>query len=360
MSLFKLAAIALLLSTVSGCGGCSSAPDANPTASTYTSVDVTFNVTAPAETGAADVVAMRTGLIFGAVEEEHNFAKVGSTWILKLTLPKGFVLRYRYSLNSDWDKEESYRYRRGYFHYRELVANETMTVTETIGEWEHLLPSVERTGTLSGTITDSESGLPIVNAVVSSGPYQTHSGYGGHYRIKGAPAGTSLISVYLDDGAYRAQTASISVSTSATTTQDFQLTKATMRQVKFSAAAPADTPSGAILRVMGDRQRLGLFGASEGTAFDSTRVIDLTATGGRWEYTTTLGDGNLIQYLYTLGDSQANFERDAAGVGVVRIAAVDGADVTLTDAPVAWKTPTDVALALNVTAPTSDTVYVSD
>lgn len=321
-------------------------------------VDVTFNVVAPPETGDADVVAMQTGIIFGANEQGRQLEKSGSVWTTTLSLPKGLVFRYEYYLNFDWNKQETYPYRRWLSHHREIVVTQAMTVTDTVGEWHHAPPTVDRSGRLSGVVSDSVTGRGIVGAIVSCGPYQTRTGYDGRYRIKGVPSGRGPVSVYLDDGAFRPQTEFVDVAAGSEVNKDFQLALAPMRRITFSASAPPTTPSGATIRMVGDREVLGLFGAYEGTALDSTRVIDLVRRGGRWEYTTSLGEGATIQYVYTLGDTFVGPDRNASGV-TVRYVTVGGTDVTLEDAPENWKRPQDVPVTLNVTVPTAETTYVT-
>lgn len=356
----------LLSALILGACGSASAPTTSSPPSPSPSAqmnEVTFQVVAPPETPANETLYLRTNMIFAVDEEELAMTQdQDGIWNLTLSIPKGLVFRYRYTLGASWDKEESYPLRATLFHYRQVAvaSADSQTVRDVVGRWEHLSPTQDRTGTIEGRVTSSETGLPILGVAVSCGPFQTQTGYDGRFRIQSIGSGTNTLSVYLDDGSFVAQTADVTLSTGQTTTQNFQLAPARMATLDFRAQAPADTPTGAIVRMMGDRQRLGLFHFYEGTAFDSTRALSMTDLGGgSWSYSTTLGEGSAVYYVYTLGDTRVNQERDSSDESVLRVVQVDG-DATIQDTVESWKASNEVALTLTVNAPNDDPVYVTN
>ena len=318
-------------------------------------VDVTFRLSVPPETAATDTVAMVTGVIFGVDMQWRPMTKSGSVWTLTLSLPKGSLLRYGYRLN-DWPTSE--------WHTpgtceRLLAITGSMTVDETVSAWQMLSSGADRTGILTGTITSTADGKPIVDAIVSAGPYQVRTGYGGKYRLINMPAGTNIVSVYMDNGAYRLQTAPVTMASGGSATVDMALTPAAMRQVTFSPVAPASTPVNAQVRMIGDRETLGFLPPWRSAVLDSTRVLDMAPLAERWTYTATLGEGTTVAYVYTLGETTTNLERDESGIPVVRYVTVGASDFWTTDAPADWQRPNDVAVTLNVTSPTADTVFLA-
>ena len=328
---------------------------------TFTTLaQVTIIVHAPTNTPDGEEVWMRTGVLFGAEEDEvPNLTKIGSNaWQATVSMPKGSIMRYRYSREGDWDREESYVYRDGIgFHYRELFVQGNMEVEETIAKWEDLPLPDNAVGTLRGMVTNASTGEPVMDLIVSAGPYQTHTRWDGSYRIYGVPAGPCPVTVRAPNGEYAAQVAQITIPANGTENKDFSVTAAPMVQITFRMRVPSDTPEGAVPRLYGDTYRLGMFPLFGGSGVDTSRVIDMEPAGnGVWTYTTSVGQGTFIRYLYTLGDFMINREYDQRGKDVTRGFLVTG-DEVIEDEVVAWKAPYQVPLTLVVQSPTSDTVY---
>jgi len=243
------------------------------------------------------------------------------------------------------------------FHYHELAVNENMEVEEAIAKWEDLSLPDNATGTLTGQVTNASTGESVMGLIVSAGPYQTLTRWDGSYRVYGVPAGPCTVTVRAPNGEYAAQVAQVTIPANGTENKDFTVTAAPMAQITFKVKVPDDTPEGAIPRLYGDTYHLGMFSYFEGTAVDTSRVIDMKpAGGGVWTYTATLGQGTFVQYLYTLGDFKLNQERNSAGSDVVRGLLV-AENTTVEDEVTAWKTSTQVPLTLEVQSPTSDNVY---
>jgi hypothetical protein len=327
---------------------------------TFTTLaQVTIIVHAPTNTPEGEVVWMRTGVLFGAEEVEVPMTQIESNvWRATVGMPTGSIMRYRYSREGDWDREESYMYRDGIgFHYRELFVQGSMEVEETIAKWEDLPLPDNAVGTLRGMVTNASTGEPVMGLIVSAGPYQTHTRWDGSYRIYGVPAGPCSVTVRAPNGEYAAQVAQITIPANGTENKDFSVTAAPMVQITFRMRVPSDTPEGGVPRLYGDTHRLGMFPGFESSGVDTSRMIDMESAGnGVWTYTTSVGQGTFVQYLYTLGDFIINREYDQRGKDVTRGFLVTG-DEVIEDEVVAWKAPYQVPLTLVVQSPTSDTVY---
>jgi hypothetical protein len=328
-------------------------------ASTKT-VSITITVKVPDNTPGADTISMRKGLYFGSNEEEVTMTSSGNnTFSTTINAPKDSILRYRYSRNADWDKEESYVYRDGKYRTRELLAKENLVINEVIAKWEDLPLLAGATGTLTGSVTNA-AGQPVMGLVVSAGPFQTASLWDGTYKILGVPAGTCAVTLRADNGEYAAQVIQATIPADGIATQNFTVTAATMASITFKVKVPANSPAGAQPRLFGDTYHLGMFPSFEGPGIDSSKMLSMTTAGdGIWTYTTTLGDGNSFQYLYTLGDFRINQERDFGDNNVVHTLTALGSTMTINDTVTAWKASYQIAFNFEVQSPTSDTVYIT-
>jgi len=281
------------------------------------------------------------------------------TWQVKLEAPVGSVLRYRYSREGNWDKEEEYAYQGSIgFSYRELVVVGSMKVEESIAKWEDLPLPPDSTGDLHGKVTDS-AGKPVSGLIVSAGPYRTTTGADGSYRIYGVPAGSCPVSVRAPNGEYHSQLAQITIAPNGTTARDFTVTPAKMVKITFEVVVPHDHPEGAIPRILGDTYHLGMYPYFGGTAIDTSRVIDMKPDPEEerlWTYTTTIGEGTYVKYYYTLGDHSINRERGRNGEYLLRGLLVKE-ETTTEDEVWSWRAGYQVPLKLMVQSPTEDTVY---
>lgn len=321
---------------------------------------LTITLHTPLNTPGGETVSMFLGEIFFESGREIQMTKVASnTWQVKLEAPVGSVLRYRYSREANWDKEEAYVYRDGIgFHYRELVVLGDMEVEEAVAKWEDLPFQPDSVGDLSGRVTDS-SGNPVMGLVVSAGPYQTMTYADGEYRIYGVPAGPCPVSIHASNGEYYAQMKQVNVIAGQTTTLNFTVTAAPMAEVTFEVVVPFDHPEGAVPRILGDVSHLGFSTYFEGTAINTANMIDMEADPeekGLWTYTTTIGVGTYVKYFYTLGDHIMNRERDRKGEYVLRGLLVESGSTT-DDEVWSWRAGYQVPLTLEVESPTDDTVY---
>ncbi|MGQ9788442.1 MAG: carboxypeptidase-like regulatory domain-containing protein [Candidatus Hadarchaeaceae archaeon] len=331
-----------------------------PTPPSVEMAKLSITVHAPSNSPSGEAVYMLVGELYFESTREFSMTKISAnTWRLVLEAPVGSVLRYRYSREMSWDKEESYVYRDGIgFHYREIVVKEDMELEESIAKWEDLPLLPNSVGDLIGKVTDS-AGLPVMGLMVSAGPQQTFTDFNGNYRIYGVPAGPCPVSVRALNGEYYSQIARIDIRAGETTTHNFTVTSAPMRKVIFEVAVPHDHPDGAVPRILGDTYHLGFYTTFGGTAIHVSRVIDMEPDPEEeryWTYTTTIGEGTYVRYYYTLGDHRINRERDKNGNYVLRGLFVKG-ETTVDDDVWSWKAGNQVPLTLEVKSPTDDTVY---
>jgi len=341
-----------------GCGGGGGGAASAPGASNRPAM-VSIKVLATDPSNTSGPVTLRTGMIFGNEKDVTMTRPTGSVWEATVLAPEGTILRYAYRLNGDWNRSESYELRPGQFHYREVLVAKNLLLHDAISRWGGSL-TTGATGTLSGTVYEEGTWLPVMGATVSAGPYQTMTRWDGTYSIKGVPAGACAVTVHADNGEYQTKMMEITVPANGTTSGNFMLAIASSVTVTFRVTVPVDTPVNAVPRLYGDTYRLGMFPYFEGTAIDPSRAIDMNFVSGRtWSHAVQLGKGSCYQYLYTLGDIRINNDRDALGAGIVRSFCATGA-MTLDDTVVSWKVPGQVPVTLTSTSPTvTDTVYVT-
>lgn len=309
---------------------------------------------------------MLKGLFFTDETDVKLTRLGGNNWRAMLTAPKNSILRYRYSRGNDfagsWDKEESYIYRNGQFRYRELLAQKDLVINETVSKWEDLALSSAGVGIISGTITSSATGLPVMGLRISAGAFQAVSFWDGSYSIPGAPAGKCALTVYSDNGQYQPQVFEVTVPASGVVSQNITVTPALMSVITLTLLAPSDTPTLAVPKISGNTFRLGSFPSDEGSASHVGRTVDMTNVSTNvWTASVDLGVGSAFTYVYTLGDYRLNQERDSSGNDIIRtLNIVSATGTAITDTVAAWKKPTDIALNFTTTAPVSDTVFVTN
>jgi Carboxypeptidase regulatory-like domain/Calcineurin-like phosphoesterase len=84
-----------------------------------------------------------------------------------------------------------------------------------------LVPATSGTGSINGSVTDAVTGSPLTNASITYSGGSTTTDANGKYSLSGVPAGSN--SVTASDTAYTSQGKTVTVTTGATTTQDFAL-----------------------------------------------------------------------------------------------------------------------------------------
>jgi hypothetical protein len=107
----------------------------------------------------------------------------------------------------------------------EVASEPTVVVNEDETTHVDFVLTPIPTGTISGTVTDADTGLAIEGARVSTGTISATTGSGGTYIIADAPVGTYPITC--SKAGYIPSTQTVTVTEGETTTADFQLTPAT-------------------------------------------------------------------------------------------------------------------------------------
>jgi uncharacterized protein (TIGR03437 family) len=337
---------------------------------------MTIHVQVPSNTPASDTIWVFGGQLFNIFTPRVPMSRVpgiSNTWQATISAPTGTIFRYYFARNNDYSKLESYvpfwpnGYSIGPGLYqqqaplRELLVTNGATIAETVAAWDDTPPFSDSTGTITGTITD-KMGNPLTGLWISAGPHQTFSDTRGNYQMQGVPAGPCTITVRSENGEYAAVNVSVTIAANGATTQNIALVAQPIVNVTFNVTVPATTPALAVPHLFGDMYRLGMVEIATAFSAETTRYIEMTPGAGlKWSFTTQLGSGTCVNYLYTLGDNILNFEnQQGQGVIVTRALCVNG-PTTVNDKVAAWSSPTQVAVTLTATSPTGaeDTLYVT-
>lgn len=194
-------------------------------------------------------------------------------------------------------------------------------------------------GRISGTLVDATNGQPLPNILVNAGGQTTLTDSLGQYQLEALPLGTQNLTAYALDGAYQTFQQGAVILEGQTTVATLNLQPAPTVQVTFVVSLPAETVSGAPVRLAGNLTQLGNTFAdlAGGISSVATRMPTLSPlSDGRHSLTLRLPVGADIRYKYTLGDGFWNAEHAADTSLVVRQLIVPASDVLVQDTVATW------------------------
>jgi hypothetical protein len=264
----------------------------------------------------------------------------------------GRIIKYRYTRIGGSTVQEHLSDGRS-VRYRLYHVEGPGIVQDTLSRWTDTYftgPS----GRISGQITDTTTGEPIPNLLISAGGAQALTTADGRYLLEGLPPGTHNLVAYSIDGSYQTYQQGATVAPDSTTPASFGLTKSIMVPVVFLVTAPENTPVGAPLRLAGNLTQLGnTFADLAGgiSTIASRMPVMSQLPDGRYAVTLNLPSGADIEYKYTLGDGLWNAEHSADGTFVTRHLIVPTNMAEINDVIDNWGTGQIAPIQFDITVP---------
>ncbi|MCE5208117.1 MAG: hypothetical protein LLG42_07375 [Chloroflexi bacterium] len=293
------------------------------------------------------------------------------TWKASVELDEGSMIRYVYDRGIEEGAEQ--KATREKFsgdtpiQYRYLyVSTETSSSEDTVAQWNDS-PNTPLTGTISGMITDSVTNEPVMDAIVSIGGVHLASNYDGSFSLQDVPTGMQRVTVLTRLGNYKYSSEVVQVNQNETSDVEFAVEPAQKAAVTFIVETPDDTPTNAVVRLVGNVYQMGSYPSPElNEGFSrwspSRQVFMNKITDNQFSATVDLYEGSYIQYVYTLNTPFLGDEKSPVMYPMTRSFIVEKADTTRNEKVASWKEQDQVKVTFNVTVPvntpSTSTVFV--
>lgn len=285
------------------------------------------------------------------------------SYAASLPLEIGSVIKYRYSREGNGIIPEQ-TFAGVPVRYRLFQVREPSVILDMINHWSDSTPT-DSYGRISGEVTDSSTGQPIQNILVSAGGEQAYTNSDGSYLLDGLLPGTHNLVFYPLDAVYNIHQQGALVASDAMTPASVQLTPAKTVTVIFTVKVPDETPDGAPVRLAGNLFQLGntFTDLPGGVSTVASRMPLLgRLPDGRHMVTLTLPVGAYIEYKYTLGDGLWSSELTSEGDFKLRQLIVPGEDLELNDAVQTWNKPDTYQILFRAKVPAtpqgSENIYI--
>jgi hypothetical protein len=285
-------------------------------------------------------------------------------WTATASLEEGALVRYVYDRwdETEWSAFKDTREAHGeavQIESRYLLVTEDLTQVEDVVETWNDRRAPAQTGTLTGVVTDVETGQPLMDVDLSIGGINIASDYDGGFRLEGVAAGPQRVVAYHTTGEYAPAQVMGEVAAGETTALEVRMRRAKPVQVTFEVALPPDTPEWAEVKVVGSVRQAGARLAGFPNYPVMAADLDLPAlervAPDRAVGVLTLHEGTYLQYYYSIGSSAHGAERTQDGAQVFRSLAVpSSADALVRHERVAsWRPGGNARVTLHVTTPPS-------
>ena len=319
--------------------------------------EVTFLLTVPVETIAPVCLVHDYDGNFDLTKAWTLNSKGENLFELKVTLPVGTVLKYKYTLNFAWTNVEMQADGITDVANREITVTKGMTAVEnTVARWKGIEPpAVDVSVKFSVSVpaeTPAEANVYLVGSMVewvlADAHLLTKNGETGKYEItltlkdgttytyKYIIGNTSYDNEEVDINGIGIENRSLAV-TEATTLVENTVARwkgieppAVDVSVKFSVEVPFETPADANVYLVGSMVEWVLADAYALTKNGET---------GKYEVTLTLKDGTTYEYKYVIGNTNYdNEEVQANGAAITNRSLAVTTETTLSNDVVArWK-----------------------
>ncbi|MGC8857247.1 MAG: carboxypeptidase regulatory-like domain-containing protein, partial [Anaerolineae bacterium] len=279
------------------------------------------------------------------------------TYSAVLPLPMQAVIKYRYARQSSVQVVEDTSFGTP-IRYRLYFVSGPGEVNDIISDWSDKVYS-RPLGSIQGRIVNADTGAPIPNLLVNAGGEQSFTDSAGRFDLEGLPTGTHNLVIYAPDGGYQTFQQGAVVAEGMNTRVDVQIKSTPRVNVTFIVSVPANTVSGAPIRLAGNLLQLGNTFADlqGGLSTIAERMPTLTLMpDGRYTTTISLPVGAYIQYKYTLGDGFWNAEHKTSGEFVLREFVVPPQDLVLQDQIETWQAGASSPILFEVTVPATTPV----
>ncbi len=290
-------------------------------------------------------------------------AESPTTYSIKISVPAGSVIKYRYIQEGNQTAIE-YNSIGRQVRYRLYNATNPATIQDAVLAWNNLAYQGVY-GRVQGHVTDSATGAPVPASLVTIGGQDTLTASDGSFLIDRLPPGTHNLVVYSLDGGHKVFQQQAEVASDSSTPAEIKVDPAGLVKVTFVVTPPEGNPPGIPIRLMGNITSLGntfadLRGGVSGLA-SRAPLLRYTDTG---QYTLELNlpAGLDLRYKYTLGDGFWNAERSGTGGFNTRQLIVPAQPITIEDKIDTWQTTGKAPVTFRVTVPANtppgDTVSI--
>jgi len=338
-------------------GACAQ-PTSEPTEIPAPAAMIAFRVTLPAPPSPGEAVVLTvvdeiTGLAFNPKDYPLE-AEDAQHYTVILPFRVGSTIRYHYTRQNGIVLQEHLSDGRA-VRYRLYRVDGPGTINDVVGRWTDT-PFAWPSGRISGRVTDSVTGKPVPNLLITAGGAQVFTSSDGSYLIEGLPPGTHNLVAYALDGTYSTYQQGATVEAGSLTPATFAISPAALVNVTFTVNVPANTPSDAPLRFAGNLVQLGnsfadLTGGGSSVASRMPPLVRLP--DGKYTITLTLPIGADVQYKYTLGDGYWSSEHTVAGGYRIRQIIVPEVDTVIEETVETWQVGNLEPIIFNVNVPVS-------
>ncbi len=237
-------------------------------------------------------------------------------WTIAAQVEEGGLLRYTYDRcdGIDWSTFLSSRESAGELPIEGrllLVTDELEEVNDVVRAWADL-PAEPPSGDVVGSLTDAETGLPVIDATVSAGGTYTGSHFDGSFVLRDLAPGEQRVTVRDGFGRYLPAHVVVTVPADGEVTAALQLEPAAVVPVLFDVTFPPDTPADARIGIFGDARPLGGRETTRpGLPHPALTPLLEEVAPGRARLQVELREGQYVEYVLTLGSLLAP-ERDSS------------------------------------------------
>ena len=326
--------------------------------------DLEFRVRVPDNHPAGDRIVLMTmppGNVINTQRVELEQDKSDpAVYSGKARVEKGAILRYTYDR---WDGmsidgwsaqretvEDLYEFVNRYV----MVTDQLDVVNDTVALWRDV-PGPQHDGAVSGTVADSASGEPVIDATVSISGVHTATDWLGKFRVENLPPGPHRAVVFTTLGDHRAKQVEFSITSGAPEEISLSLEPAAMVPVTFDVGLPDVTPSEAEIAVAGNLYQLGgrLYAYPFKPEALALPVLDRHGSS-RATVTLDLYEGTYVSYTYTLRSVSEGSDQSDSGP-VFRSFIVDASERTRSDTVERWHNGDWPITTVRVTVPSNTT-----
>ncbi len=183
-----------------------------------------------------------------------------------------------------------------------LVGPETSEVTDVVPRWQDLegsLPEVQ----VTGTVTDSATGEPLMDVDVTAGGVHVASRFDGAFTIPGLVPGRHRVVARTAKGDHAPSQLELDVSADGINDVNLAMSPTEMTPVEFTVSLSPDTPDNSVPHIGGNISQLGARSRGTNSPFiaDGSSMPALERSGNSATITVDLPVGAFVEYFYTLG-----------------------------------------------------------
>jgi len=316
----------------------------------------------PGEILALSVLDEVTGLDLNNLDYQMDMVD-SITYSATFPIPDQAVIKYRYvrrggsRIMEDTNSDTNIR-------YRMIYVNGNTEIVDTINSWTDK-PVNTVSGTISGTVLNTDTGSPLPEILVTAGGVQTLTDSAGRFLLTGLRGGSHNLVAYALDGTYQTFQQGARVEGNKGTPVEIRMKPVPLVNVIFTVSVPQNTQRGVPLRMAGSLLQFGNTFADlrGGLSTVADRMPVMTEQpDGRYSVSLFLPAGAHLAYKYTLGDGFWNSEFNTAGQYVIRNLIIPAQNATINDSVQSWQAGLNAPITFEVDVPQDtpidDVVYI--